>query len=133
MITKITHITLFVHNQDDALNFYKKLGFVVHTDSQFGSMRWLTLHAPEQKDMELVLMQAETEAEKELVGKQAAEKPLISFESSDCHKDYQMLKNAGVEFAEEPAQQPWGISVGFNDLYGNALYMCQPTFTSHAK
>lgn len=125
MITKITHITVFVHDQDAALSFYKKLGFVVHTDAQFGSMRWLTLHLPEQKDMELVLMKAETDLEKELVGKQAAEKPLISFETSDCHADYARLKEAGVEFAGEPEQQPWGISVGFKDLYGNALYMCQ--------
>ena len=125
MFTHITHITLFVHNQDEALHFYKKLGFAIHTDSQFGSMRWLTLHLPEQKDMELVLMLAETDEEKALVGKQAALKPLLSFASSDCMRDYERLKAEGVHFDEAPATQPWGISVGFKDLYGNALYVCQ--------
>lgn len=125
MIAKITHITMFVTNQDDALAFYKKLGFTVHTDAQFGPMRWLTLHLPSQKDMELVLMLAESPEEKALVGKQAALKPLISFETTDCQADYEKLKAAGVEFPEAPAEQPWGISVGFMDLYGNALYMCQ--------
>lgn len=126
MFTKITHLTLFVHNQDDALSFYKKLGFSIHTDAQFGATRWLTLHLPEQKDVELVLMQAETEPEKALVGKQGAAKPFITLESTDCYKDYEKLKASGIQFTEEPAKQPWGISVGFNDLYGNSIYICQP-------
>src|SRR3989304_4171152 len=104
MFTKITHITMFVHNQDEALAFYQKLGFVVHTDAMFGPMRWLTLHLPEQKDTELVLMLAETAQEKALVGAQGALKPFISFETTDCQKDYERLKVAGVKFTEEPAK-----------------------------
>ena len=126
MLTKITHITLFVHNQDDALHFYKKIGFQIHTDAQFGTMRWLTLHLPEQKDVELVLLLAETEQEKALVGKQAGLKPIISLESADCYKDYATLKAAGINFTQEPVEEPWGVSVGFKDLYGNAIYICQP-------
>jgi len=126
MISKITHITLFVHDQDDALKFYIKLGFKVHTDAQFGPMRWLTLNLPGDENMELVLMMADTEQEKQLVGKQSGEKPLISFSTADCNATYRALKEAGVSFAEEPAQHPWGMAVGFRDLYGNPLYMCQP-------
>src|SRR3990167_73002 len=114
MLTKITHITLFVPNQDEALDFYNKIGFQVHTDAMFGTMRWLTLHLPEQKDTELVLMLAESKEEKALVGKQAAKKPVISFESTDCYKDYERLKAAGVKFAEAPAKHEWGIAVGFS-------------------
>lgn len=125
MLTKITHITLFVENQDAALAFYQKLGFIVHTDADFGPMRWLTLCLPEQKDLELVLMKAETEAEKALVGKQAAAKPLLSFESTDCFKDYERLKNLGVLFVEEPKSQPWGIGAVLQDVDGNLIYMCQ--------
>jgi uncharacterized glyoxalase superfamily protein PhnB len=125
MLAKITHITLFVHNQEDALQFYKKLGFVIHTDAPFGPLRWLTLHLPAQKDVELVLMLAETAEEKALVGKQGASKPFISLESADCFKDYANLKAAGVEFTEEPAQQPWGISVACKDIYGNIIYIAQ--------
>ncbi len=126
MFTKITHITLFVHDQDAALDFYKKLGFSVHTDATFGSMRWLTLNLPGHKDMELVLMKAETDTEKALVGKQAADKPFISFESNDAHKDYERLKALNIQGLEKPEAQPWGISFGFKDLYGNAIYVCQP-------
>lgn len=127
MFTKITHITLFVHDQEKALDFYKKIGFVIHTDAPFGEMRWLTLHLSEQKDVELVLFLAQTEQEKALVGKQANDKPLISFESSDCQADYKKLEALGVSGLEKPQTQPWGISFGFKDLYGNNIYVNQPT------
>lgn len=126
MFTKITHITLFVQDQEKALAFYKKLGFSVHTDAPFGSMRWLTMNLPGQKDVELALMLAETAAEKALVGKQAGDKPLISFESNDAKKDYELLKKMGVTGLEAPKAEPWGISFGFKDLYGNPIYVCQP-------
>lgn len=126
MITKITHLTLFVLNQDDALNFYKKIGFTVHTDAMFGeSMRWLTLCLPDQNDVELAIMQAETEQEKALVGKQGAQKPFFSIETTDCNKDYEALAAKGIKFVQEPTQEPWGISAGFQDLYGNMIYMCE--------
>lgn len=128
VLTKITHFILFVSNQDEALNFYtNKLGFKIHTDAAFGAMRWLTLHLPGQPDVELALMLAETGEEKALIGKQGASKPLFTFETTDCKKDYETLSASGVEFTSEPESQPWGISASFKDLYGNALYMCQPS------
>ncbi len=127
MLTKITHITLFVHDQEAALNFYTNLGFVVHTDALFGTMRWLTLNLPDSKSLELVLMKAESEQEKALVGKQAGDKPLVSLESNDAHKDHERLKGLGIAELQDPETQPWGISFGFKDLYGNVLYVCQPS------
>lgn len=125
MITAISHITLFVSNQDKALEFYRKLGFEVHTDAPFGPMHWLTLCLPQQKNLELVLMLAETEQEKALVGKQGGEKPLFSLATDDCRKDYTRLKTSGVVFTQEPIEEPWGISATFKDVDGNSMYMCQ--------
>src|SRR6185436_2524003 len=119
MITGITHITLFVRDQEEALSFYQKLGFRVHTDAQFGPMRWLTICLPEQPELEIALMKAETADEAALVGKQSAIKPLISIASSDCHTDYDQLQRAGVVFVEKPTQHPWGIGAVLHDLYGN--------------
>lgn len=125
MLTKITHITLFTNDQDLALNFYQKLGFKIHTDAMFGEMRWLTLHLPEQKELELVLLKAESESEKALVGKQTGDKPVFNFESSNCLADYESLSAAGVNFLAKPETQPWGTSAAFTDADGNVLYMCQ--------
>lgn len=126
MFTKITHISIFVLDQDKALVFYQKLGFLVHTDEYFGTLRWLTLCLPGQKDVEIALLEAQTDAEKALVGKQADQKPLFSLETDNCQQDYERLSKDGVIFAEKPMEQPWGVSAGFQDLYGNKLYMCQP-------
>lgn len=125
MLTKITHITLFTNDQDRALNFYQKLGFKIHTDAMFDEMRWLTLHLPSQIDMELVLLKAESDQEKALVGKQTGDKPVFNFETSDCLSDYENLSKAGVKFLAKPETQPWGTSAAFTDVDGNVLYMCQ--------
>ena len=49
MIRKMSHATIFVNNQEDALSFYRdKLGFKLHTDAMVGSdFRWLTITAPD--------------------------------------------------------------------------------------
>lgn len=127
MITNISHLTLFVKDQEKSLVFYtEKLGFKKHTDAEFGPMRWLTLTAAGQPDMELVLMLATTPEEKALVGKQGAGRPLFSVQSDDCEGDYKRLSEAGIVFTEEPKHEPWGVGATFQDVDGNAIYMCQP-------
>jgi catechol 2,3-dioxygenase-like lactoylglutathione lyase family enzyme len=57
MISHLSHITIFVENQDTALDFYmNKLGFAVETDAQLGAGRWLTVRAPEQKELVIALV-----------------------------------------------------------------------------
>ena len=59
MIRKMSHATIFVTNQEEALSFYRdKLGFQVHTDAMVGpDFRWLTLNTADQPDFEIVLME----------------------------------------------------------------------------
>lgn len=125
MFGGVSHISIFVTDQEKALAFYTKLGFIVHTDERFGTMRWLTLCLPQQRTFEVALLKAETDQEKALVGKQAAEKPLMNLETDNCHADYERLSKEGVFFFEKPKEEPWGISAAFKDLEGNILYMCQ--------
>ncbi len=128
MITKITHITLFVDNQDDALHFYTNiLGFKLHTDAVMeNGFRWLTLCLKNQPDVELALIPATTPEEKALVGKQGGSHPLLCLQTDDCKKDYDLLKANGVVFTQEPKEEPWGVSALCKDLYGNMLYINQP-------
>ena len=57
MLKRITHTFIHVLDQDEALDFYVgKLGMVVHTDADLGFMRFLTVSAPDQPEVELVLM-----------------------------------------------------------------------------
>ena len=46
-------VGLYVHDQDEALDFYVgKLGFQVHTDARNGNHRWLTVKHPKQPTFE---------------------------------------------------------------------------------
>src|SRR5689334_4269422 len=64
MITRLTHTTLFVLDQDEALDFYvNKLGFTVSMDyAQPTGFRWLTVTAPKQPDLHLALLKVEAGA-----------------------------------------------------------------------
>ena len=48
-------VGLYVHDQDEALAFYQKLGFEVHADARNGAYRWLTVKHPNQPSFELGL------------------------------------------------------------------------------
>ena len=122
MLSKISQVPLLVKSQDDALKFYKKLGFVVRTDNKTEKKRSLTLNLPGNKDIELALIHAETADELLLVGKQS-----FSIESTEFQKDYEVMKTLGIKITEQPMIQSWGMSMGFEDLYGNGIHVCQKT------
>jgi catechol 2,3-dioxygenase-like lactoylglutathione lyase family enzyme len=59
MIRRMSHATILVKDQNEALGFYRdKLGFQVHTDAMVGEdFRWLTLNTPDQPNFEIILME----------------------------------------------------------------------------
>jgi catechol 2,3-dioxygenase-like lactoylglutathione lyase family enzyme len=58
MITKLSHTTIWVLDQDEAREFYTdKLGFEVNTDERMDGFRWLTVSPPNQRDHELILLE----------------------------------------------------------------------------
>ncbi len=132
MITKLSHATIWVLDQDEAVTFYRdKLGFEVRTDQTLDSgFRWLTVGPPGQ-DIELVLMKPGPPA----MPPEAAEQitALISkgamgsgvFGTDDCHKTFEELLAKGVEFVQEPADRPYGIEAVFRDNSGNWFSLTQ--------
>ena len=60
MVTKLSHTSIYVNDQDKAYDFYvNKLGFKVNTDAKMeNGFRWLTVNPPEQPDLEVVLFPA---------------------------------------------------------------------------
>ena len=59
MISRMSHATIFVNNQNEALEFYRdKLGLKVHTDAMVGEeFRWLTMCTHDDPDFEIILME----------------------------------------------------------------------------
>jgi catechol 2,3-dioxygenase-like lactoylglutathione lyase family enzyme len=133
MLTAITITQIYVPDQDQALDFYVgKLGFEVQSDMHFGPMRWLTVNLPGQPDRAVLLekpgppsLSDETAAQvRELISKGAAGGDLF-FSCDDAHKTHAELRARGVEIAEEPVDQPYGIDFGLRDPFGNHIRIAQ--------
>ena len=135
MIQRMSHATIFVNNQDEALSFYRdKLGFEVHTDAMVGAdFRWLTMNTKDQPDFEIVLMEPKpgmlmdeaTSAQlRDIMAKGVLGAGV--FNTNDCHGTYAELKAKGVEFVSEPADRPYGIEAVFKDNSGNWFSLTQP-------
>jgi uncharacterized glyoxalase superfamily protein PhnB len=133
---KLSTAQLWVHDQDEALDFYtKKLGMEVRSDvtlPEMGNFRWLTVGPGGQPDIAITLMaipgppvmDAETaEQVRNLMAKGFA--GTIFLTSDDVYADYEQLKARGVEFTEAPEERPYGIDSGFRDPSGNAIRLTQ--------
>lgn len=128
MITRLSHYSIYVLDQDQAHDFYvNKLGFEVVTDATMDNgFRWLTVRPKDQKDIEIVLMPVK--AGQMYDEKTAAQlRELIKngklgsgvFETNDCRATYAELKAKGVEFMSEPKEQFYGTEALFKDNSGN--------------
>jgi predicted enzyme related to lactoylglutathione lyase len=136
MITKLSHASVYVVDQDRAKDFYcNKLGFEVRTDATMGNFRWLTVGPKTQPELEIVLMKiAPSEMGPGLTPDQAAAlRGLVEagvlgagvWTTDDCRKTYAELKERGVQFASEPKEMPYGIEAVFRDDSGNFFSLTQ--------
>jgi catechol 2,3-dioxygenase-like lactoylglutathione lyase family enzyme len=135
MITKLSHTSLFVSDQNKAYDFYvNKLDFKVNTDAVMDNgFRWLTVNPPDQPDLEIVLFPVGTpNGFDEDVNKALnflLEKGVMgagAFYTPDCRATYEELKAKGVQFKSEPKEQFYGIEAIITDGCGNWFSMTQP-------
>jgi catechol 2,3-dioxygenase-like lactoylglutathione lyase family enzyme len=135
MFNSISHSGIYVLDQDEALDFYVgKLGFEVTADFDLGFMRWLTVSVAGNPDHNILLqkpgppmMTDEVAGQiRDLLTKGALGLSII-LTTDDCQKTYDELKARGVEFLDEPTEQPYGIDCGFRDPFGNQGRITQPS------
>jgi catechol 2,3-dioxygenase-like lactoylglutathione lyase family enzyme len=138
MLQHLSHVNVWVHDQEEALAFYtQKVGMELREDvtlPEMGDFRWLTVGLPGQAEVALALMavppppvfDAETASQlNNLMAKGAAGG--LFFATDDCQATYQELKERGVEFTEEPSKRPYGIDAAFRDPSGNQVRIVQST------
>ncbi len=137
MIKQLTHVQVWVHDQDEALAFYtEKLGMELREDvtmPELGNFRWLSVGVPGQPDVAITLMdipgppvfEEETRQQIRALMAKGASGGLF-FQVEDCRATYEELKARGVEFTQEPTEQPYGIDAGFRDPSGNHFRLAQP-------
>lgn len=134
MIRKLSHSTIFVSDQDKALEFYTKvLGFELRTDfAMENGFRWLTVGPKTQPDLEIILYSAKAggsiDAETAAHLKAVLDKGLMGagvFETDDCQATYAELLAKGVEFLQPPQVRPYGVEAVFKDGCGNWFSLTQ--------
>jgi catechol 2,3-dioxygenase-like lactoylglutathione lyase family enzyme len=121
MLEAIAYATVFVSDQDKALDFYTNvLGFEQRFDNPTpDGPRFLTVGLPEQ-EFQLVLWP----------GTPGQAQPLKShipgaytIDTGNFQKAYQTLKSRGVRFDTEVLEYPWGYLAVFQDPDGNRLQL----------
>ena len=132
-IDRLSHSTLYVVNQDRALEFYtEKLGFELREDARLGTFRWLTVGPKTQPDLTIVLMpiaegptmnQEQARSLKTLVENGVLGGGVLA--TSNCQESYETLKARGVKFARAPKEMPYGIEAVFHDDSGNFFSLTQ--------
>lgn len=127
MITQIKSTTVFVSDQDRAVEFYVgKLGFELRADMPMGpdAPRWIEV-APKGAQTGLVLYKPTPDAPgassyelaQQLIGTFAA----FIFGVDSVLRTGEELKARGVEFGDEPVEQPWGWWATVKDPDGNTI------------
>ena len=133
---KISVAQLWVHDQDEALDFYtKKVGLEVQTDvtvAELGNFRWLVVGAGGQSDVGIVLMaipgppvmdEKTADEVRHLMARGFAGTVFLT--TDDINATYDELTARGVDFTEKPEQRPYGMDSAFRDPSGNSIRLTQ--------
>src|ERR1700738_3198244 len=118
MLKSLTHVGVWVHDQDEALEFYtKKLGMEIRDDvslPELGGYRWLTVGPVGQPDVAVtlhevpgppILAEGTAEQVKTLMAKGATGG--LFFSTDDCQATFEDLQDRGVDIVQEPTKQPY--------------------------
>jgi predicted enzyme related to lactoylglutathione lyase len=127
MITHLAAVTVYVDDQDRALDFYTGiLGFERRRDVRIpGGMRWLTVAPKGQAYPEVVLEHVNDSDRAQNLPKAVGGGTTWVLHTDDCQATYRELKAKGVEFSRSPETRAYGTEAVFVDLYGNPFALVE--------
>jgi predicted enzyme related to lactoylglutathione lyase len=126
MFRKIMYMTLFVSDQDKALDFYTQMfGFEKRADFTGREGRFLTITLGE--GPEVLLWPGTAGQANDVPGAPPISIPgTLIIESDDLRKDFEVLRSRGVKFADvDPEDYPFGVRVTALDPDGNRVSLRQ--------
>ena len=123
---------VLVHDPDRALAFYHDaLGLELRNDVAREDFRWITVGAPSQPGVAIVLTNylngspADGDALAALVAKGALNG--VHFHADDLDAAFDKVSASGAEIVQEPTDQPWGTrDFAMRDPSGNMVRVDQP-------
>lgn len=121
MKQQIVHIALVVDDYDDAIKFYtEKLDFTLLEDTpQSETKRWVLVAPKGSEECCLLLAKGVGEEQRSRIGNQTGGRVFLFLKTDDFWRDYNSMKEKGIEFIREPKTESYGTVAVFSDLYGN--------------
>jgi catechol 2,3-dioxygenase-like lactoylglutathione lyase family enzyme len=118
----IVHVALVVRDYDEGIEFFtKKLAFTLVEDTYQPAQdkRWVIIAPPGSASPTLLLAKATTPEQEKAVGNQTGGRVFLFLSTDNFWRDYNRMKEQGIEFVREPKVESYGTVVVFKDLYGN--------------
>ncbi len=128
MIQSIVHIAIVVRDYDEAIDFYtNKLHFDLVEDTYQSEQdkRWVVVSPPGSNGTTILLAKASKPIQEQFIGNQAGGRVFLFLGTDDFWRDYNEMKEIGIEFEREPKDADYGIVAVFKDLYGNLWDLVQ--------
>lgn len=128
MAQAIVHLALVVRDYDEAIDFYtKKLHFTLIEDTYQPAQdkRWVVVSPPGSSGCTILLARASKPEQEPFIGNQAGGRVFLFLGTDDFWRDYNEMKEIGIEFVRPPKEQDYGIVAVFKDLYGNLWDLVQ--------
>lgn len=128
MIQSIVHIAIVVKDYDEAIDFYtNKLHFDLVEDTYQSEQdkRWVVVSPPGSNGTTILLAKASKPIQEQFIGNQAGGRVFLFLGTDDFWRDYNEMKEIGIEFEREPKDADYGTVAVFKDLYGNLWDLVQ--------
>lgn len=125
-INRVGTVSVFVKDQERARRFYTQvLGMELRTDSPLApgsEARWIAV-APAGSETEIVLYLPDDNWShyKQVVGQSQA----LTLDVTDLPGLHRELAGKGVQFLQEPDEQPWGTFAVLQDSEGNSILLVE--------
>lgn len=122
MIQSVVYISLVVKDYDEAIDFYtNKLHFELIEDTYQPEQdkRWVIVSPPGSNGTAILLARASNSKQEDFIGNQTGGRVFLFLGTDDFWRDYNEMKEIGIEFVREPKKQDYGTVDVFKDLYGN--------------
>ncbi len=116
--------SVFVDDQESALKFYTDvLGFVKKQDFPVGQFKWLTVVSPEEPDGPKLLLETSDNPAVRPYKESTYQKGIAAapFAVNDIQREYERLKQLGVDFKMEPTDLGATEAALFDDTFGNLI------------
>lgn len=124
----IAAVTFLVRDYDEAIAWFTRcLGFTLHEDTPLGgAKRWVVVGSAN-GGARLLLAQADGAVQESAVGTAAGGRVAFFLHTDDFARDHAAMLANGVTFREAPRVESYGRVAVFEDLYGNAWDLIQPS------